>query len=803
MSSSSGAEHREGPPPGGREVDAVARDIIAAAKLRHEMMRYEIDLEFQGDEDDESKVFYAIDTNVLYMYLDSGETPQKIEYGTVFEEDRDETAAFLTSVISHYIFSVLGGAGQTPLLLLPGHDGEALRYFDRIVSMAALEPVSGEPVRQRLLEFIQAAREADPADIERLVEYGRLEVRRYLYQAQGPAECFARFKRMLEQDVVRALDGVAGHPKFQSLAESLRGTEADLRAGHSVRQMFKLAQLRKAWSDRLHKTSKQSGIEVDAMALARLELINQALEPLGKRLILITGAPSMLEVTDGYRPDFCPQHRTFADLYIRSPRAFLAAPEVIKPCARQLNSDEPVSDWLNAYLAGFLPSQGADLQDLKRIVSIGPGDKELRASIEDALSSDPRIVESRKSSWAAHVDSLRSAHSTISPIAMNSIDSLVGQPSGRAGLEALLSYVVNHIEESWDSFFEVIARSGFEFIHYATDPDLPYRRTVPPVTFNRNPKMSAFALRAATRTIVQNVEMRGEESTGFADLKHAFEDIRRADDTGYSIAIFMSLLFAYADRGMVAFDLAERAVEIFERQPAAGLSSGVTGREAYYLSAALYRPLVKDPGDFDDVVDRLKQFDRARRRDRKDEPGEPGTGLRFRAELCFVRACKLLFGAFVPASKFAAPTQRDLERAIRRVERVYREARGCGNAMVVSVTRRRLMTYGMVMIALYARECGSIATFDSLAQEWSDMLGAEYERSGGAASTVQNAEDQTQLSFFSRCAFVYSAAYASSPEHRRLAVEERQKLFRSLAKSRNLLITAPYDRGMYEMMLSS
>ena len=130
------------------------------------------------------------------------------------------------------------------------------------------------------------------------------------------------------------------------------------------------------WERRLRRENPSRSdrrLKPDCAALARLELVNRRLrqhEP-DRRLVLITGDEAMFRAGDEYRP-ISGERRTFSELYLRHPRAFLATPMVVlsgsgRPEASRAGSTDFVTDWLDTLLARYTGDAGVDgarLRDL-------------------------------------------------------------------------------------------------------------------------------------------------------------------------------------------------------------------------------------------------------------------------------------------------------------------------------------------------------------------------------------------------------------------------------------------------------
>ena len=305
----------------------LARYVSDAARLRSEIAPYEFD---RRELDNGGDISYAVDTNLVMLYRRPhlhGPRSQRGEggYGVVFHDDPRETSAALGAVLSRFVFYNLTG-DATPLILLPGHDAEIRGMYEAVVRTATEEIAKVERQLRELPTILEelSGKESMEAQLEYL-EKKTPDLLSYLYYSEDATVERSRFDQLLLDRrilrLVRALEGFDGH-----VSHDVRRAYA---APLTLKEQVLESTFRVAWERRLkpEKSPSRSGwrLRPDCTALARLELINHMLlrqREVSHRMVLITGDEAMIRAAAKYEP-IPGDRRTFSELYLRHPRAFL------------------------------------------------------------------------------------------------------------------------------------------------------------------------------------------------------------------------------------------------------------------------------------------------------------------------------------------------------------------------------------------------------------------------------------------------------------------------------------------------
>jgi hypothetical protein len=654
---------------GSTKNSAIAEEFVSlvrsAARLRHEITPYLRDRHSGGGT---STTYYAVDTNVLHLFLNPSRSGPRTSdggsgYGVVFDDDDEQLGTILGGALSRYIFDHLTGP-DNPLILLPGHDLEVRIHFER----KTIE-VDNEARRQAKQERDELAGRLHQltsiTDEDAKIKWLKDNAPRlfdYLFGDASPSAELRRFNYLLSRGrIVKLASAIARIGFF--------GT--DVNAARRMRNAFSLpmqaphlaeeSSYYNGWVNRLKADKKKKGyrLENDASALARLELINRHLGQEHERLVMITGDMWLVEVAQEYFPEAKNGH-DFATLYLRHPRAFLAAPEVLLPGEAEAAAQPPqapklLDDWLDTLLAPYTDEWGVS-EELIREIALGNPERlrSLRERALNATKTNPAAAESIKAQWSEHTTRLRTAHTATSAVVRAEIIRVLGsKPDQRA--EEVLSNLDRKLDEenekSWDGVFQAVMQGGFELLALDEITDIGPRRNPPAISSGSFSK---------TREFVRKVmSSRGLDGVDQKQLTASLQSLDDDTGTDYVRALAYAVLFARANRWHVAVCVARRAIRIAERikcevskkiavgNSVAGALRNISGREAYYFVAIAQRLLALRRDDLDCASSLLDKAEIALEADRKlDEQPRP-TDLRFKAERLTLKLSYYLFDRFV------------------------------------------------------------------------------------------------------------------------------------------------------------
>ena len=369
--------------------------IRDAATLRLRLEPWRTDQEFGGQEEG---IFYAVDTDIVKLFSDPAGNSK---YVTVFPSDDAYIREILAWSLGRFIFFRL--TKDRPLLIIPPHHQEMVRVFAGIARNAAKERTVVSDIWPRLEKHLQEYKRTK--DMDALVSSltkEPLDLIRFVYgEGKGYTAELAHITELLKHDrlcnIERYVDRRSGKPRTLPVPHDVTVS----------RDYDTLKELSKSWSERLgapkSKKRRQFLISDDAEALARLEWINREMEEIGKRLVLISGDPSLQRAAAEYYWD---DSHTFADLFIRDPRVFMAAPDLLT--TERMNEGKigkefkpGLIEWLDIFLARFEPGRSG--YDKRLRVVLGLNEQQGDELADKFLEKIPDGISKLKRDWKQFV----------------------------------------------------------------------------------------------------------------------------------------------------------------------------------------------------------------------------------------------------------------------------------------------------------------------------------------------------------------------------------------------------------------
>ena len=487
------------------EAQRLISYLKAIARLRLEIKSFQKDQETVKNG---GHIFYCIDTNILQLFARPNlEGPRNERggggYGIVFPDDFKEQASTLGAVLSRFIFYDLVhklrplSERGLPLILLIGHDAEVHFVFDLLLRderhyrerltarrnqlASILRMITSETDQEKRIEIIR-----DQAD----------DLLRRLFFDDFPADQFIRYSSLLTDGRISRLSSIT-----ESLIENVKHSVSSTKVRSALTVPITLvdqieeSSYRISWTKRLHAenpTRSERTLHPDASALARLELINRRLAGTAITLALITGDEGMYRAGSKYFP-----HRDskldFSMQYLRHPRAFLSADEVLVPGEAEDFRDGRrsfglISNWLDTLLARYTSDRGPEIDAMRAIVSeAADGKSGLQRRVEDVLKADPVAAIQIRQQWDQHVSALRDEHSSASRLAREEIGRFLGsavKTDEFKALELIDRRLAQISEGTWQSFFEAVVRTGYDIAVIGAHFGARRSRNAPPIDFS-------------------------------------------------------------------------------------------------------------------------------------------------------------------------------------------------------------------------------------------------------------------------------------------------------------------------------
>ena len=619
--------------------------------------------------DDGWQIIYSIDTDIIKVFLDpvseavTGSVPgrsQRQGYTQIFRNDPQELTIALGRAISEFVFFRL--EKRCPIVMLHPLEREVGNVFQAIAVDAdkehrdALNELSR--IRENIGNFLErvSLQSTDEARLDAVIE-AMPQLRNLLFGLSGPSAQLTRFSLLLERSALTDFE------RYLTTDDAIRsGVAEKLGRRDSIFDWIEFSHLQGLWEDRVGplKSARISrkNIEADCQALARLEQLNKRLNPMKFQLVHVTGDRAILDAATQYHPKA--DGHSFAELYLRNPRSFLAEPSVLfTDEERESGMAKEVIPWLEVFLAKFTGNEGVTGRNLLAFLEQSPDER--RDIVQDVLHQDPTAGVSFAKQWARftgpitldHVSSNHGEAATHHRQFMNILSDWT-QRSGSDDRERLRAetrtvreqigifeqllgdlegLVVDRVVATWRDCFAAATSTGFSLVRFGAEGEMPPRSAVP-IVFAKFKKASKFFS-----------AMLGERRE--RDYRKMIRALEREDKTGYLFYLAFGALFGAQGKWRVAKILADRALETVGERTAADRPPPITGREAYYLRSMARRLTAHSMHDLDDAEIDLNRARAALQNCREEDSDHPITEVRFEAEQVALELSRYLFEEFV------------------------------------------------------------------------------------------------------------------------------------------------------------
>jgi len=785
-------------PPASPEVIRFAHDIERAIKLRELFFQFELDRSFQ---EQGGRVIYAVDANVLNQYFRVSDQPKKVNWRLfgVFLGPPGTSGtgpeAQIREVVTSFVLNSLDRGDSTgeadPLILLPGHSDEAKKTYESVVNAFNEQLGKGRRVKARLVELMELLGKASPQRRLEVAREHEAELHQLLYSVESPHQKLRAYNQLLARKRLLTLERALAN---RLITISVPG-EGEAPSAGSLPSEPGGEGSGNWWEDRLVGRMRPRYAEIDKTALAALDAANRRLRHQETRMILLTLNDEIAAVGHRYRPYKYQEGELgryhFSDLYIRHMRGFLSRPDIIRPTSNEVAAD--VSAWLDAFLVRVTRAESKTLLAFRRQVPRSPDAAYLYEIAAWALDQWPELHQSLYDDWQSHLNNVALAHVSTSSQASRRIIDLLGKED--QGHLKVVREFEDHIrqltEDSWNDFFLTAARSGYEMIGLSPEKTRGRKRNVPVVFF----RDLSVGQRLLKMIYEPDGVIRNERDIRALLLGL---DERGGTEASYTSAMCYALLFAFADRWVVAKLLARKAIYIAKKDPPcsgadASACARISGREANYLAAVTHRLTARSQADLGEA----SAFLQAAKKSFEEEP-EPArdpadesprmTGLRFAAEAAAIETANLIFDAF--ATSWDLRDRSDLlESARQMVSRIAAILTDdCGEEFVRKTTFINLRAN--LFSCMFLLECGG--QIDAgLTDDLEELAEAQVDDIAEIYSAESTALNVSPLDF-------YSILYAFSFSGRGAADDDRLvgwgNLLGELSDLTPESFLMPYDR---------
>ena len=614
-------------------LERLARYLIDAQKLRREIALFEND---KRNETEGWVHHYAVDTDIVHMYVDprteGSENGRRVGYGSVFFDDDEDTTTSLAAAVARFLFFDLATPNR-PFFLMHGHDAETRGVFDAIARKAKDDSYLKLAKRRDMLaqlDRIQLSAVDTFEELEQQFPY----VMDFLFTDRGAALEFDRFKELLAHgSVARFTFGIGNSTYYQKLFSEYPEIKTAFDVPSTLSDQADESLFRTEWDKRLNKRPWKA--KADYSALSRIELLNKKLSLHKHRILLITGDTGLIEAGRNYVPDG--SKTSFSQKYLRHPRAFLAAPEVIAPFEETENMQmgySPVllSKWLD-YLLAYLDDDILSVSDK----SVNLNHKKLANDVDEVGTIDD-FADSIRHQWSNHVERLNKYYGASNPSAKKLLQkySDIGDTEEFGShLSTLLDSSIAASQDSWESLLDVLANAGFVFLETEHDQNIYVKRNAPPVLLENY--TSAYS-------IIKRLTTTADDPLTARELIEQLRFLGSETSSGYMRALAYSILFASRDRWAICKQLVDQALSFVHHESLTSSGGLITGREAFFLKSIALRMLARSTADLESSEQALHHARNAYLSEQI--AGQDWLDIRFDCERLTIRVARHLFDHF-------------------------------------------------------------------------------------------------------------------------------------------------------------
>ncbi len=512
------------------------------------------------EEDESHFVLYAVDTDIVKCYCAPAQTGTgsfeegSIPYGVIFppEKKDDQAASAITFVIAKYIFFILNN--KYPIFQLPTQAAETKRVYEAVARDASLARdafgnISDElkNISEKVIKNLEntISQEDDDSDILEIIDkLGEL-------LTDSKADYLLEMKNYLQVLSDSTLTSTDDAAKIYRNDKDLSIVGEALVADDIEDWLYEY-EYKEEWIDILFNEKRSINsyqakkLEADAYALARLETINRKLAPLGGRMILITGANTIIRAAQEKENDFLKK-------YIRHFHSFLPG-----AFGYAENSNDAID-----YILGF------------RALNSKKTETENNFAIKDL---EKEWIEFRDKTIQSSLINSNELFSDILDTLRKKLASKTTKKEFAKELKKLSKDIKQEVLKLRISLVATFAKAGILMLK--TGKRSPVR----------NPPNIQFDSLSNANSLFEHFL---DSDLSKTDLSKALKDLEEdcdskeigINDLGYLYFLVTATIFASIDRWKAAEDMAGYAVMIAEEKPKTKSNSSISGREAYYLLA--------------------------------------------------------------------------------------------------------------------------------------------------------------------------------------------------------------------------
>lgn len=618
-------------------------------------------------DDQHSETYYAIDNDVIHLYI---EPASNVDYLDVFGEgSNSSTAKSLAFLVADFLVKsseplVPGHEKQKcRFLIIPPHDEELLRTLTTVHDrLSRYTDVIDDSTFAELSKAFMVY-EQDSNEQALLDALGRHvpDLVQLFNPYRGPRAALARYAQLGERTFQRIetyLDNSFTFPVLDPL---------------NKREDREIAnKLIKEWKARLKKQKvlrkPARALNNDAEVLAAIEHINLDLceKSIRKQIVLVTGSNYLFVAASEYKP-YANDERSFADIYLRHPQAFLAHPKFFSLSVSE-NATFKLMDWLNLFfpseLQPAIEPQGIVRREFLRNFIDGKDDS-LNIVTEVLARSDKNAYHLLKE-WRTQVASVAQARYAdgldwAKEKGAKELAKKLGELRQKTGwsIEKLRDMIFMESLLSVSSLYWMTVWVGLWSSAVRVES-----KGVPALRFDGEFKELEQYRDAVIQLQLKSVE-KGVSKEELDTLRKLSKKVEETDDSLYHAHVIHALAFATKGHWHATLTLARIAMAICDYHIDPTERRFRWGREAAYLACIAVRRSIKNRSGLSDAE---KYLDEAIKRENEGWPED----IRFSSERLTIQTRYHFFDLFFEPKRLASEavfvTMEALCRLIQRAE---------------------------------------------------------------------------------------------------------------------------------------
>lgn len=538
-----------------------------------------------------NKTFIAIDTDVLYFYLNPLDS---VSYADPFDEDEvSSSAKSLAFLLSDFLIN-------SNVELFSGHSNKKSRFLvfqphlDELLFLLSIyhsridNSIADDDYFEKLKEIID--KYADDGNEELLVEALSSQVPKLVElfnPHRGASAALKRFSEIKDNTLRNIESYYDGEFAFQLL-----------QSGTNDLERIKLMEMQSNWEKRLKKTKKRVkkrpiSIRRDAEVLAQLEHLNNIHKDEDVKILFLTGSNYIFEAAKRYFPNTNLNNKeNFCDLYIRHPQAFLGHENFFTHIDGKKSLNLPLAELLSIFFATNLKNASTGSKTVipysnKILRAIDNGHLKGKFDFVTSLYGHDRIFpEQLLENWNSQVAShakLKYAEGLDFAEARGAIE-LARKMQKLKDKPGWSIDIIKHciIEEANESISNLFSTSSW--VGLWADAERKISKPVPAIKFEkRYEKIEIYCKQLVKLQLQGSAESNFKEK--IVDFYRLFMEVEQLDTALYHTHVAHALAFAAKGNWKAAFTLSQLAMDISD----IAADQEIRGREAAYIACVALR----------------------------------------------------------------------------------------------------------------------------------------------------------------------------------------------------------------------